>query len=51
MAEAVDRFVLRLPENLRQTLKRIAKENLANKARLVLIREFLVKTIRVSGRR
>ncbi|WP_170930033.1 MULTISPECIES: Arc family DNA-binding protein [unclassified Pseudomonas] len=27
MAETVDRFVLRLPEGLRQTLKRIAKQN------------------------
>ncbi|MFJ4195730.1 Arc family DNA-binding protein [Pseudomonas sp. NPDC089534] len=27
MADTVDRFVLRLPEGLRQTLKRIAKQN------------------------
>ncbi|OLF53909.1 Arc family DNA-binding protein [Pseudomonas chlororaphis] len=27
MTEAVDRFFLRLPEGLRQTLKRIAKKN------------------------
>ncbi|WP_189635855.1 Arc family DNA-binding protein [Pseudomonas chlororaphis] len=27
MAETVDRFFLRLPEGLRQTLKRIAKKN------------------------
>lgn len=27
MAERVDRFVLRLPDGLRQTLKRLAKKN------------------------